>query len=141
MTTTTTTAHAYEVAGLSALERQGVHPDTCAECGREALVHPVKLKGPHGAVWVGTGCAALLLFGAADKVSRARAERAARAATREVVSAEAQAAALAGSAKLASFSDWLTEQVGPHADGVFGQCSLLGGPAEAHRLHRAATVA
>src|SRR4051812_7213118 len=50
----------YRIAALSPAERTNP-TSTCSVCGREELTRPVKLEGPEGTLWAGTGCAAKLL--------------------------------------------------------------------------------
>lgn len=129
----------YTVAGLTASERLGNHPDTCSVCGREDLLHPVKLAGPAGIEWVGTSCAANLLYGRTDKVALSDARRCAREATDAVADEERAAARVVNEAKAAAWFAWLDEKAGPGEPP--DQFTRLGGYAEARAAFRAETAA
>lgn len=65
----------YATAAMTPAERLGNRPDECGCCNRAGLLHIVKLRHISGAtVWMGTGCAAVALYGdrkATTKVAKA----------------------------------------------------------------------
>lgn len=65
----------YTTAAMTASERLGNRPDECGCCTRAGLLHIVKLRHASGSVvWMGTGCAAVALYGdrkATTKVAKA----------------------------------------------------------------------
>lgn len=122
----------YRLVGLSLFERQGSHPDTCSVCGREELLHPVKLEGPEGIVWVGTGCASNLLFGRTDKVTKSQTRKLQKEAQTIVETEERREAQRISDEKFAAWKLFLDETAGPGDTG--DQIRRLGGFAAARAL-------
>ena len=122
----------YRLAGLSASERLGNHPDTCSICGRESLVHAVKLVGDDEIVWAGTGCAANLLFGRTDKVAKAETRKLMKQAQDETISEERREAQRRSDEHFAAWKAFLDDAAGPGDTGE--QIARLGGFAAARRL-------
>jgi hypothetical protein len=97
------TATKYEILPLARGESTYV-PTTCGRCGREELAKTVKLGvvgAAGGPIWVGTGCAAVLLGVDETEVKTARA--AAIAVDVAAVEAEKAAASRAASESWESF--------------------------------------
>lgn len=130
------TSTGYQVLGISGFERANL-PDTCQICGRESLVHPVKIGNGEELLWTGTGCAANLLYGRTDKTAKSEARKAAREAQAATDLEEQRARFAAQRLEDEAWQAWLDEAAGP-GDRI-EQIRRLGGITASREAYRAAT--